>query len=91
MDTIKPNFNAIVFAINIDEPPHKSCITECSLAQLVTARCGSILIHPQAKCLKFFARGNAIWRPSMHGATKIKAFDTENEADYAALMLHFDQ
>ena len=26
MDTIKPNFNAIVFAINIDEPPHKWCI-----------------------------------------------------------------
>ena len=27
----------------------------------------------------------------MHGATKIKVFDTENEADYAALMFHFDQ
>ncbi len=90
MDTIKPNFNAIVFAINIDEPPHKWCITECSLAQLVMHHAVDI-DTPAGKMPEFFARGNAIWRPSMHGATKIKVFDTENEADYAALMFHFDQ
>ena len=90
MDTIKPNFNAIVFAINIDEPPHKWCITECSLAQLLMHHAVDI-DTPAGKMPEFFARGNAIWRPSMHGATKIKVFDTENEADYAALMLHFDQ
>jgi hypothetical protein len=89
-DTIKPSFNAIVFAIKIDEPPHKWCITECSLAHLVMHHAVDI-DTPAGKMPEFFARGNAIWRPSMHGATKIKVFDTENEADYAALMLHFDQ
>ena len=86
MDTIKPNFNAIVFAINIDEPPHKWCITECSLAQLVMHHAVDI-DTPAGKMPEFFARGNAIWRPSMsYTYCMYEPFYYESKAEAAAFI-----